>query len=50
VKDYYEKRTCPKCGSLDVDTKYDLIRGSLLHTCERCDYFWHEKPLDEKED
>jgi len=54
-----ENRPCPKCGGV-ARTRHSsvalwphgkpLFPESLLRTCIRCGYQWHERPLDAEED
>lgn len=50
IKKYSLSSTCPKCGCGVVGTKFDFEEGrtydQLIRTCQRCDYWWAETPLD----
>lgn len=41
-------RTCPKCTSYSVSTRYDRIRDVLRLTCLSCGYSWTDRPADRR--
>ncbi|MCK9370304.1 hypothetical protein M0R04_10390 [Candidatus Dojkabacteria bacterium] len=48
----YNKNTkCPKCGGIEISTKYvehEILGGQIKRVCFDCQFAWYEEPLDKK--
>ena len=62
LRTFSRRRKCPKCGGLDVSTKYrekedyrsiweckqSVTIEHMCRQCRYCDFTWDEAPLDRK--
>lgn len=46
MKVYRSDRPCVKCGGTNLVTEYEVGTDLMSRICQRCEYTWHELPLD----
>ncbi len=37
---------CPKCGSMNIGTRFDPVFNKLERSCCNCKFEWRDTPLD----
>lgn len=49
MRTYNPSRSCPKCGSRAVTTRYDATFNRVCRGCLHCGFVWYELPADASE-